>query len=90
MSSKYDANGYEIETVVFDQDNEYVSGKLVPMTRSTWDEHGAQIAEQNMDKDGNLINHPENGVAITEYKYDEAGNRIETLTFDKDRVPVKV
>jgi YD repeat-containing protein len=88
--TKYDANGYEIETVVFDQDNEYVSGKLVPMTRSTWDEHGAQIAEQNMDKDGNLINHPESGVAITEYKYDEAGNRIETLTFDKDRVPVKV
>jgi YD repeat-containing protein len=60
------------------------------MTRSTWDEHGAQIAEQNMDKDGNLINHPESGVAITEYKYDEAGNRIDTLTFDKDRVPVKV
>ena len=88
--SKYDANGYEIETVVFDQDNEYVSGKLVPMTRSIWDDHGAQIAEHNMDKDGNLINHPENGVAITEYKYDEAGNRIETLTFDKDRVPVKV
>jgi YD repeat-containing protein len=88
--SKYDANGYEIETVVFDQDNEYVSGKLVPMTRSIWDEHGAQIAEHNMDKDGNLINHPESGVAITEYKYDEVGNRVETLTFDKDRVPVKV
>ena len=43
-----------------------------------------------MDKDGNLINSPENGVAITEYKYDEAGNRTETLTFDKDKVPVKV
>jgi YD repeat-containing protein len=88
--SKYDENGYELETVVFDQDNEYVSGKLVPMTRSTWDEHGAQISEQNMDKDGNLINNPETGVAITEYKYDEAGNRTDTLTFDKDKAPVKV
>jgi YD repeat-containing protein len=43
-----------------------------------------------MDKDRKLINSPENGVAITEYKYDELGNRIETLTFDKDKVPVKV
>ena len=42
-----------------------------------------------MDKDRNVINNPENGVAITEYKYDEAGNRTETLRFDKDNVPVK-
>ena len=28
--SKYDENGYVLETVLFDQDNEYVSGKLVP------------------------------------------------------------
>jgi YD repeat-containing protein len=43
-----------------------------------------------MDKDRNLINSPENGAAITEYKYDELGNRTETLTFDKDKIPVKV
>ena len=30
------------------------------------------LKSKNMDKDRNLINSPENGVAITEYKYDEA------------------
>jgi YD repeat-containing protein len=41
-----------------------------------------------MDKDRNIINHPESGVAITEYKYDEKGNRTETVRYDKDRVAV--
>jgi YD repeat-containing protein len=41
-----------------------------------------------MNKDRNIINNPENGVAITEYKYDEKGNRTETIRYDKDRVPV--
>ena len=44
---------------------------------------------KSLDKDRNLINNPADGVAITEYKYDELGNRTETLKFDKDRVPVK-
>jgi YD repeat-containing protein len=88
--TKYDENGYELETSVFDQDNEYVSGKQIPVTKNTYDSHGALIEVKNMDKDGNVINSQENGVAITEYKYDELGNRTETLTFDKDRVPVKV
>ena len=38
-----------------------------------------------MDKNRNLINNPEKGVAITEYKYDEAGNRTETLRYDKEK-----
>jgi YD repeat-containing protein len=88
--SKYDENGYVLETTLFDQDNEYVGGKLVPVTRNVYDSHGAVIEVKNLDKDGNVINSPDNGVAITEYKYDETGNRTETLTFDKDRVPVKV
>jgi len=88
--SKYDENGYVLETTVFDQDNEYVSGKLIPVTKNTYDSHGALTEVKNMDKNGNVINSPDNGVAITEYKYDELGNRTETLTFDKDKVPVKV
>lgn len=88
--SKYDENGYVTETQLFDQDNEYVGGKLIPVNRSTYDEHGALTEVKNLDKNGNLINNPDNGVAITEYKYDETGNRTETLTFDKDKVPVKV
>jgi YD repeat-containing protein len=88
--SKYDENGYVIETRLFDQDNEYVKGKLIPVVRNTYDDHGALTEVKNMDKDGNIINSPDNGVAITEYKYDELGNRTETLTFDKDKNPIKV
>ena len=89
-NSKYDVNGNVLETSVFDQDDEYVGGKLVPVTLNVYDSHGALIEEKNMDKDRNLINSPENGVAITEFKYDELGNRTETLSFDKDKVPVKL
>jgi hypothetical protein len=87
---KYDENGYVLETVYFDQDNEYVGGKLVPVTQNTLDSHGAVVEIRNMDKNRNLINSPDNGVAITEYKYDEVGNRKETLRFNKDKVPVKI
>jgi YD repeat-containing protein len=86
--NKNDENGYVLETNLFDQDNEYVKGKLVPVNKNTYDSHGALIEVKNLDKDGNLINNPE-GVAITQYKYDEQGNRTETLNFDKDNVPVK-
>ena len=78
-----------LETAVYDQDNEYVGGKSIPVTQNTYDPHGALIEVKNMDKDRDIINHPETGVAITEYKYDELGNRIETLRYDKDRAPVK-
>lgn len=88
--SKYDVNGYMLETRVFDQDNEYVKGKLIPVVQNTYDDHGALIEVKNLDKDGNVINSPDNGVAIIQYKYDELGNRTETLNFDKDKVPVKV
>ena len=87
--NKFDENGYALETVYFDQDDEYVGGKLVPVTSNVYDDHGSLIEVRNMDKDRNLINSPENGVAITEHKYDEAGNRTETLRFDKDKVLVK-
>jgi YD repeat-containing protein len=88
--NKFDENGYVLETAVYDQDNEYVGGKNVPVTQRVYDSHGAVIEIKSMDKDRNLINSPENGVAITEYKYDETGNRIETIHYDKNRVPVKI
>lgn len=87
--SKYDENGYSLETVYYDQDDEVVGGNLVPVTVNSYDSHGAVIETRSLDKDHNLINNPQNGVAITEYKYDEAGQRTETLTFDKDHNPVK-
>jgi len=86
--SNYDKNGYVLETAVYDQDNEYVGGKSVPVTQNIYDKNGALIETRNMDKDRNIINNPENGVAITEYKYDEKGNRTETIRYNKDRLAV--
>jgi hypothetical protein len=86
---KVDENGYAVETSYFDQDNEYLAGKSVPVVQNKYDTHGAVIEVRNLDKDRNLINDPNSGVAITEHNYDEAGNRTETLRFNKDRVPVK-
>ena len=88
--SKYDENGNLLEEVYYDQDDEYVGGKLVPVTQNLYDNHGSLLEVKSMDKDRKLINNPANGVAHTQYKYDEAGNRTETLTFDKDNVPVKL
>jgi hypothetical protein len=86
--TKFDANGYEVETEVYNQDNELVGGNQIPITANVYDEHGAVIKETNMDKNRMVINDPGSGVAVTEYKYDELGNRTETLKFDKDGAAV--
>jgi hypothetical protein len=82
--NKVDPNGYVLETAVFDQDEEYLGGKNVPVTQYSYDDHGAVVTVKNLDKDRNLINDPNSGVAVTEYKYDEKGERNDTLTYDKD------
>jgi len=43
---------------------------------------------KSMDENGNLINNPSNGVAITDYIYDEVGHRTGTTRFDKDHKEV--
>jgi hypothetical protein len=43
----------------------------------------------SLDKDKNIANNPGDGVAITVYKYDEQGRRIETLQYDKNEVLVE-
>ena len=85
---KFDQNGYMIEEAIFDQDDEYLGGKNVPVTQSIFDEHGAVTEVKNLDKNRDLISDPNSGVAITAYKYDKAGNMIETLRYDTDRVLV--
>jgi hypothetical protein len=86
--NKVDENGYVVETVVYDQDDEPVGGKLIPVTQNVYDEHGALIKSVNMDKDRNMMNHPESGIAFTEYKYDEQGHRTEVLYYDKNSTAV--
>ncbi len=87
--TKYDENGYVTETAYLDQDNEYVGGKNVPVTQLAYDSHGAVTQVKSLDKDRKLINNPADSVAITEYRYDPSGNRIETLRYDKDNVLLK-
>jgi hypothetical protein len=82
-----DENGYVTETKVFDQDDEPVGGSLIPVTRNTYDEHGALIKTEHFDKDGNIIENG-NGVAYTQFKYDEKGERTETLDFNRNNEPV--
>ena len=84
-----DVNGYVLETTQFDQDNEYLGGKNVPVAKSEFDEHGAIVKRISMDKNKNIANNPGDGVAITVYKYDAEGRRTETLQYDKDEVLVE-
>lgn len=84
-----DQNGYTIESTQFDQDDEYLGGKSVPVTTSVYDEHGALIKRISMDKDKNVVNNPGNGVAVEVYKYDEQGHRTETLQYDQNEVLIE-
>ncbi len=86
----FDKNGNVLESVFYDQDGEYIGGKRVPVIQYTYDRHGAVTEVKNLDKNRNPYNNPENKVALTLYKYDNLGNRTETLRFDKGGAPVHV
>ena len=87
-TSVVDKNGYVLESAQFDQDNEYLSGKNIPVTKNEYDEHGALVKQISLDKDKNIVNNPASGVAITKYTYDAEGRRTETQRLDKNEVPV--
>lgn len=86
--NKVDENGYAIETAVYDQDDELLSGKNVPVYKNIYDAHGALMESHNLDASRNLIENPDNGVAITKYEYNEQGIRTASLQFNKDMNPV--
>ncbi len=86
--NKVDENGYVLETAVYDQDDEYLGGKNVPVTQYEYDEHGAVVKIKNLDKDRQLMNDPNNGIAVTEYVYDATGQRSDTITYNKDSQPI--
>ena len=83
-----DQYGNVTESTQFDQDNEFLSGKNVPVTQAVFDEHGAVVKRSSLDKDKKVVNNPANGVAIVAYKYDGQGRRVETIQYDKDNVVV--
>jgi YD repeat-containing protein len=87
--NKVDANGYVTETAMFDQDDEYLGGKNVPVTQTEYDVHGAVVRRTNMDENSQVINSPTDGVAFTEFTYDEQGRRTGTEKFDKEKVKIE-
>lgn len=86
--NKVDNNGYLVERAIYDQDDEFISGKNVPVNQYVYDEHGAMLEMRNLDTDKNLINSPTNGVAVVKYEYDEKGNRLGSVRLDKDGMEV--
>jgi hypothetical protein len=86
--NKFDKNGYISETSFFDQDDEYMVGKRVPVVQYLYDSHGAVTEIRNMDKERKIAGNPENKVALTKYIYDQAGQRTETLRYDEENNPL--
>jgi hypothetical protein len=87
--NKHDANGYVTETAFWDQDEEYLAGKNVPVHQYKYDAHGVRIEEIAMDGKRNIINDPNSGIAIKEFKYNEMGQPTDTLKYDNKRVEIK-
>ncbi len=81
-----DKNGYMTEIKYWDQDDEFLAGKAIPVYSYKYDAHGAITEITAMDAEKNIINNPENGVAITEFKYDEQGHPTDTIKYDKERI----
>jgi len=86
--NEVDVNGYVVKTEVYDQDDEFVGGNQIPVTKSEYDEHGALVQTVNIDKNGEVTNNPANGIAYTKYDYDDKGMRTGATYFDKEMNPV--
>lgn len=79
-----DENGYVIERVLYDQDNELLSGKEVPIIQSKYDDGGLLLEQKYLDAQRQLMESPRDSVAVKQYKYDEYGHVTETILFDKN------
>ncbi len=84
FENEYDENGNNIENIMFDQDDEPLAGMSVPVTQMVYNERGSLVESKNMDIDRNLINHPQSGVSVVRYAYDESGHPSDTIRFDSD------
>jgi YD repeat-containing protein len=84
-----DKNGYVTERVMYDQDNELLSGKEVPITQSKYDDGGLLLEQKYFDAQRQLMESPTDSVAVKQYKYDEFGHLTETILFDKNMNPKK-
>jgi hypothetical protein len=84
FESKFDEFGNVIETAYFDQDEEFLGGKAIPVRQYKYDEHGSVVEIHFMDKDRNLMNHPSAGFAVIKYEYMENGQPSDTLRYNQN------
>jgi hypothetical protein len=84
FENKYDENGNNIENVMYDQDDEPLAGMSVPVTQMVYDERGLLVETKNMDISRNLINHPQSGVSVVQYTFDELGHPSDTIKLNSD------
>jgi hypothetical protein len=82
FENEYDEYGNVIERAMFDQDDEPLAGRSVPVTQMVYNEQGALVERKNMDIHRNLINDPQSGVSVIRYVYDESGLPSDTLSFN--------
>jgi len=85
----FDEYGNVIERVSYDQDDELLSGKGIPIIQSTYDEAGSLLEQRYLDANRQLMESSEDSVAVRRYKYDEYGHRTETILLDKNLNPKK-
>jgi len=74
-----DEYGNIIESVYFDQDDEYLAGNNLPVNQYVYDEHGAVIERRYLNADKEVTEHPNSGIAILKYAYDKHGHPTDTL-----------
>ena len=86
FENKYDSVGNPIEVAYWDQDDEFLKGKKIPVYQYKYDAHGSVSEISFMDHKRNIINHPERKFAIMEFKYNEQGQPTDTLKYDNKRV----
>ena len=87
FEQKLDKNGYVVERVMFDQDNEMLAGKKVPIILSNYDDGGLLLEEKYLDANRQLMEATWDSVAVKQYKYDKYGHITETLLLDKNLNP---
>ena len=87
FEQKLDKNGYVIERISYDQDNELLSGKKVPIVESKYDESGLLLEEKYLNAQRQLMEAPWDSVAVRKYKYDDYGRLTETMLLDINMNP---
>lgn len=85
FENKLDDNGYVLERISYDQDDELLRGKAVPVNAYVYDDHGAVIERKFLDGNRNPVENGQ-GTAVIRYSYDEVGNPVDTAYFSASGV----